>query len=443
MSGKIGFWSVFQLVTVSQIGSGLVLPANLAPYGTLSLLGWALSGLGATLLAVVFAILCTRYPRTGGPHAYVQVAFGAPSAFFTGWTYWVISWVSTTAIITSAVAYMLPLIGSPSPFFQLLLEFSVIIFITIINLKGVYNAGKTKFLFIALKIFPLLLVPIAALFYFDKTNFTPFETFSDDLPSTLNNVMLLTLWGFMGFESATAAAEDVKDPKRIFPLALVIGTLFVVIVYFISSLGIMGVIPGQVLMNSQAPYTDAAKLIFDGKWYLLISFIASIVCISAVNAWTLASGQIALGITQDGLMPKFFAKKNKYGAPVFALVLSCMATLPLLFFTHHENLAQKVNTIIDLSVTSFLFIYVISCLAFLKILWQQKTKNKIWQWICGIFSLGFCLWVIFSTPMKTLLICSFFVISGLPIYILRRKKLKRLPPSMFQPSSSQQVSEAH
>ena len=446
MSGKIGFWSVFQLVTISQVGSGFILPANLAPYGTLSLVGWVLSSIGATILAVMFASLCIRYPRTGGPHAYVQEAFGAPSAFFTGWTYWVISWVSTTAIVTSAVAYFIPLIGVSSTFFELLLEFFIIIAVTAINLKGVYKAGSTKFLFVALKMFPLLLVPLIALFFFDKSNIPAIETVAgDDMAGTLNNVMLLTLWGFIGFESATAAAGDVKDPKRIFPPALVLGTLFVALIYFVSSLGIMGVIPGHILMNTEAPYTETARIILGGNWHLLISFIACIVCITAVNAWTLASGLIALGITQDGLMPKFFAKKNKHGAPVFALVLSCIGTLPLLFFTHSENLAQKVNTIIDLSVTAFLFVYVICCLAYLKILWQQRAKEKMWQWFCGIFSLGFCLWIIFSTPMKTLLVCSFFVVSGLPIYIIRRKKLKgtgTTTTEVFQSTPPSLASEA-
>ncbi len=424
MSGKIGFWSVFELVTVSQIGSGLMLPAVLAPYGQLSLMGWVVSSMGAIMLAVMFTLLCLRYPRTGGPHAYVQEAFGSSASFFTGWTYWVISWISTTAIIISAVGYLIPLIGIHSPYLNLGLEILIMVMITAINLKGVYRAGNARFILIAIKMVPLLLVPIAALFFFDKSNFSQVDTTSEEVSTIFNSVMLLTFWGFIGFESATAAAQDVKDLSRTIPKALILGTLFVAAVYFISSLGIMGVIPGHVLMNSAAPYTDTAQIIFGGKWHLLISLIACIVCISAVNAWTLASGQIALGITQDGLMPKFFAKQNKHGAPVFALVLSCIGTIPLLVFTLHASLAETVNTIIDLSVTAFLFVYVISCLSYLKLLWTQKRQHALWKWLCGIFSLGFCVWIIGSTPITTILIASLFVLSGLPIYLLRRHKLR-------------------
>lgn len=73
MSNKIGFWSVFAMVTGSQIGTGVfMLPASLAPYGGFSLLGWIISGCGAIALALVFGKLCSYYPKTGGPHVYIK-----------------------------------------------------------------------------------------------------------------------------------------------------------------------------------------------------------------------------------------------------------------------------------------------------------------------------------------------------------------------------------
>ena len=81
VSRKIGFWSVFALVTGSQIGSGVfMLPANLASFGLFALVGWIISGIGAIALALVFAQLCSWFPKTGGPHVYVKEAF------------WIINW---------------------------------------------------------------------------------------------------------------------------------------------------------------------------------------------------------------------------------------------------------------------------------------------------------------------------------------------------------------
>ena len=164
MSGKIGFWSVFAIVTGSQIGSGVfMLPAGLAPYGEFSILGWLISGLGAICLALVFAGLCSRFPRTGGPHVYVKEMFGVSASFFTGWTYWVISWVSTSAVIIATVGYLSPFIGTAPPSIYLLIELLLLLMITSLNLKGIQAAGKAEFVLTLLKVVPLLLLPLIAI----------------------------------------------------------------------------------------------------------------------------------------------------------------------------------------------------------------------------------------------------------------------------------------
>lgn len=437
MSRKLTFWSVFALVTGSQIGSGIfMLPASLAPFGVLSLAGWLISGIGAVMLALVFAALCTRFPRTGGPHVYVQEAFGPSAGFFTGWTYWIISWVSTTAVITASVGYLSPLLGDIPPYLQLLLEIFLLAAITAINFKGVQTAGKVEFFLTALKTIPLLVVPLIALFFFNKANFIPLSvvetTSTQDLSGILKSVTLLTLWGFIGLESGTTPAGSVDNPSKTIPRAVVVGTLFVAILYFFNSFGIMGVLPAQALMVSKAPYADAARFMFAGNWHLVISLVAAIVCIGTLNAWILASGQIALGLAQDKLMPEIFSKKNRHGAPFWALLISSLGILPLLFLTQNETLAKQINMIIDFSVTCFLFVYAFCCLAHLKMLWQQKEKSPVWPWLYTLLALGFCGWIISATPPKTLLIASFFVISGIPVFLYQKKK----PQLSFVPAKA-------
>ncbi len=433
-SSKIGFWSVFELVTISQIGSGLMLPAQLAAFGSLSLIGWGISGLATLILAIVFSELCARNPKMGGPHVYVQEAFGPSAAFFTGWTYWVVSWVSTVAIITSAVGYISPFFGEINPNITLALDIAIITWTTFVNFKGLEKASKATFSTIVIKLVPLILVPIVALFYFDSANFAPthhtYTSISDSL-SPLNAVILITLWGFIGFESVTAAADKIHQPAKTIRYAMILGTLFVTAVYFISSLGIMGIMPSESLMQSKAPYADAAFIMAGQTGYLLISITCAVICLSAVNAWTLATGQIALGVTQDGLMPKIFSATNKHGAPSSALLISWAGTILILVLIHKESMAQQINMIIDVTVIAGLFIYTICSLAYLKILYLRQSRVPPWQWLCGMTSIGFCIWVISATEFTTLLIASIFILSGLPVFLIRAKKIRglRLSPS--------------
>ncbi|OIO59324.1 MAG: amino acid permease [Verrucomicrobia bacterium CG_4_9_14_3_um_filter_43_20] len=428
MSGnKIGFWAVFALVTGSQIGTGVfMLPASLAPYGGYSLAGWVISGCGAVVLALVFGLLCARFPQTGGPHVYVSQAFGPVAAFFTGWTYWVISWVSTTAVVVTAIGSLSPFLGGLSSTYYLLLEIVLLFTITVLNLKGVKTAGGAEIFLTLLKFVPLLIIPLAALAFFDAGNMVveP-QVASLPMSTLLGQVALLTLWGFIGVESATAPAGAVENASKTIPRAIIMGTICVALLYLINSVGIMGLIPGGELVHSKAPYVDAVQRMFGGNWHFGIAIIASIVCIGTLNAWMLTSGQIVLGLAQDGLMPKFFGKRNENDAPVVGIIVSCLGITPLLVLTANESIAQQVTAIIDFSVTAFLFVYLACAVALLRVLFRERGKYFLLQVFLGSVAVSYCGWVIYETSVKTLLIASFFVVSGVPVYLMWYKRRRK------------------
>ncbi len=416
MSRKIGFWSLLALVTGSQIGSGIfMLPANLAAFGYFGLLGWVISGVGAIALALVFAKLCGWFPKTGGPHAYALEAFGNTAGFFTGWTYWVVSWVSTTAVIVASVGYLSPIFGPFSPNETLLWQLGLLAAVTWLNLQGVYAAGRTEFVLTVLKFIPLIILPILGLIYFNGANIqtTP-SVASMPVSKIISHVVLLTLWGFIGLESGTTPADSVENPSKTIPKAIILGTITVAIVYFFNSLGILGSMPSSELALSKAPYADATQHILGGQWHLLVSLIASILCIGTLNAWALASGQIALGLAQDGLGPKILGRTNRHNAPYIAICTAACGIVPLLFLTTHTTLADQIATIIDFSVTAFLFVYVTACLAFFKIL-RHKQEQTLGAWIYGLVALGFCLWILSETSLRTLGVAALFALSGLPV----------------------------
>ena len=307
---KMGFWAVTSLVAGSQIGTGIfLLPVSLAAFGAAGLFSWLITGTGALLLALVFAGLCAKIPKTGGPHAFIEASFGRTFGFFAAWTYWVISWLSSPLVVISIISYLHPLLGPQHPVANLALELVFLGFITSLNLSGVRSAGRVEFVLTLLKLLPLMLVPVAGLFYFNLAHFTPFNPTQESTFDVINAAALLTFWGFIGVECATTPADSVENPQKTIPRAVITGTLIVAIVYIFSSTVILGVVPPETLAASKAPFADAAQIIFGGNWYLLISIAAAIVCLGTLNAWVLTSGQIALGAANDGHFPQFFAVK--------------------------------------------------------------------------------------------------------------------------------------
>src|SRR5918994_6696881 len=108
-SRALGFWMAVALVMGNMIGSGIfLLPASLAPYGGLSLVGWLVSAGGALMLATVFARLSRLDPAAGGPYAYTRRAFGDLAGFLVAWGYWISMWTGLGALAVAFVGYLTP-----------------------------------------------------------------------------------------------------------------------------------------------------------------------------------------------------------------------------------------------------------------------------------------------------------------------------------------------
>jgi basic amino acid/polyamine antiporter, APA family len=422
-SKKMGFWSATSLVAGSQIGTGIfLLPASMAILGSVGLCSWLITATGGILLALIFARLCAHHPKTGGPHIFIEQAFGKHFGFFAAWTYWVISWLSTPVVVLSIVNYLSPFLGPLSPFSHLILQLGILSLMTGLNLLGARSAGKAEFIFTLLKLLPLVLVPIASLFFLNPSHFLPFNPTSHSLFGALNAGALLTLWGFVGVESATTPAESVENPQKTLPRAIITGTLIVAGVYILSSLAIMGVVPPETLKQSSAPFADASQSIFGGNWSLVISLATSIVCLGTLNAWVLTSGQIALGAAQSGYFPRFFISKNRHGAPKWGLILSSLGMVPVLLLTLQQDRMTQINSIIDVSVTAFLFIYTLSTLSYLRLFWKKEQKKKTATLILGIASLTFCSWALYASGIKMVALAMCIPLSGLPLYLWKKRE---------------------
>lgn len=415
---KIGLLPVAALVIGSQIGVGVfVLPATMADLGTYSLFGWGISGLGAILMAIIFGKLCTHIPKAGGPHVYAGAAFGEGMAFFTGWLYWVVSWTSNIAVIIAAISYLSPIIGCCDKMTYLAMEIGIFTFLTLVNLRGTHVAGVFEVFLTIFKCIPLFIIPLIALCYFDSSNLEPMNPNNLEISTIIKRATLLTCWGFIGLESATANASIIDKPDKVVPIAVTYGTICVALIYCLNSVAIMGVVPNNVLVNSSAPYVDATNRIFGGGWDIGVAFIASLACIGTLNAWVLTGGQIAYGAAKDGLFPKSFAKVNRYNAPYYGLLVAFVGTIPLLVMSVSDNLVDQIGIVIDAAVTGFLLIYMICMLAFVKL---YARRHKFYN-IIAVIGFLFCFWVILDSTQLNVIICSVIILSGIPVYWYMKK----------------------
>ncbi|MEY3196728.1 MAG: hypothetical protein RLZZ59_94, partial [Pseudomonadota bacterium] len=234
----------------------------------------------------------------------------------------------------------------------------------------------------------------------------------------ISNTALLTFWGFIGLESATANADVVKNPTKAIPRAVIFGTITVASLYILNSISVVAVVPQSHLAASPAPYVDAARVIFGSNIEAVASIVIALACIGTLNAWILTSGQIAYGAAKEGLFPGFCAITNKYDAPYVSLLITLTGTILLLCLTLSDDIVSQLTMVIDFSVICFLFIYLICMLAFLK---MYGKKHKIYGCISIIAGL-FCVWVILCSPVAYTMVSLSLIASGLPVYLLSTRK---------------------
>ncbi len=421
MTKKMGFGAVLAIVFGSQIGSGIfVLPASLQPFGWWGVFSWCFAGAGAILLAMVFASLCCKFPKTGGPHVYVRQAFGDIPAFFTGWTYWLVSWISSSVVVIASIACLSPFFGEhQSPMLYLTLEICLLLIIMTINCKSVELSGRLEFVLSILKFIPFAVVPVLIFMNFDASNIVLSSEYQRaSWTELMATVTSLAFWGFIGVECATTPAEAVENPSKTIPRAIVLGTTCVALIYFINNLAIIGVVPQAVLAQSKAPYVDAMNAVFGANSSLIIAVITSVVCIGTLNAWVLTSAQISLGLAQDQLLPPVFAKKNKNNAPYISVMISCLGMIPILMLTKSESLTEQITYIIDFSVKAFLLVYTICCLALLKFSIREK---KVTTALLSGSALLFCLLMIAESSVISIMIAALFTLSGVFIVPILKK----------------------
>ena len=358
---EIGFWTAAALVVGNMIGSGVfLLPATLAQYGGISMLGWLVTATGSVALALVFASLARLDQAAGGPYAYTRRAFGDLAGFLVGWGYWISTCCANAALAVAFVGYLDPFIPSivRSPASAALLAVATMWLIVGVNMRGVRAAGRVQVTTTLIKVLPLLLIGVAGLAAFEPAHFAVPQTNAAAVGRDLMAVVTLTLWAFLGLECATVPAGAVRDPARTIPRATIVGTLTAAVIYIVSTAGVMSVVPPATLATTTAPFSDAARALFGNGVAQLVAVGAAISCLGALNGWVLMVGQLPLAIARDGLFPKVFARLSPRGAATSGMVISGVLSTLLIAMNYTGGLVALFTFAILLSTLSTLVPYV-------------------------------------------------------------------------------------
>ena len=425
-SQKIGLVTTTSLVVGNMIGAGIfVLPAALAKYGSISILGWIFTAIGSLILAKIFSNFSKIIvSKSGGPYTYSRAGFGDFIGFLVAWGYWISCWVGNAAItvaVISALSFFFPILET-NPVYAVILGLSLIWIFTWINTRGVGESGKIQVITTALKLLPLVLVIILGAFFFSLDNFPAFNLTAENDFVTIPVVAALTLYAFLGIESATIPAENVKNPEVIVPKATMLGTIITTLVYILGTVVLFGILPVEILKESPAPFAEAGKIIGGEFAGYFVAAGAAVAAIGALNGWILITSQIPMAAAKDDLFPKIFKRENKNGVPGFGLIIGSVLTSLLLLMNFSEGLVDQFEFMVLLTTLTCLVPYIFVAAAYIIIMVENKLhpNSLIKTFVLGGLGFAYSIWAIYGSGHDTVFYGFLLLLSGIPFYIFMK-----------------------
>lgn len=359
-TNKLGLLSIILLGVNAIIGTGIfLLPGKAAALvGVSSLWVIVFDALLVMSIALCFAEMGGMFNKNGGPYVYAKEAFGNFIGFEVGFMKWAISTIAWSALAVG-FATALGAVWEPASteMGKNVIATLIIVVLGIMNILGVKISKIINNIVTIGKLLPLIFFILVGIFYVKGVNFAPMESVPDMTQASFGAAALIIFYAFTGFESIAVAAEDMENPERNVPKAIILVLTLVSIVYILIQAICIGIM-GDALVTSKTPVADAA-FVFMGPLAKAIVTAGTLISIGGINvASSFLAPRSGVAMADDGLIPKVVSKRNKKDAPYVAIIVTVVFAVALSWSGSFEKLAA-------ISVVSRFAQYLPTCLAVL------------------------------------------------------------------------------
>src|SRR6185369_5480262 len=193
---------------------------------------------------------------------------------------------------------------------------------TVANFGGPSVTGRIGSITVWGVIIPVGLLSIIGWFWFSGATFaSAWNPQGLSLGAGMGSSISLTLWAFLGMESAAQNSSAVENPKRDVPLACMFGTLGAAGIYILSTTVIQGIVPNADLAKSTGPFGLAYAQMFNPTVGSIIMALAILACLGSLLGWQFTIAQTGKSAADERMFPAFFSKVNRLGAPITGMVV--------------------------------------------------------------------------------------------------------------------------
>jgi putrescine:ornithine antiporter len=382
-SKKMSLMQLTFMVAVNMMGSGIImLPANMAQVGGISLLSWIVTALGSMAIAYGFAQAGIFNQRAGGMSAYAEDAYGKDGYFQVFFLYFLSLAIGNVAIAASAVGYLASFIPwlSSTPVATCIGVIALLWITTVANFGGPSLTGRIGSITVWGVILPVGFLSFLGWFWFSGATFEEaWNPQKMSLGAGMGSSISLTLWAFLGMESAAQNSDAVENPKRNVPLACMFGTLGAAVIYILSTSVIQGIVPNAELAKSTGPFGLAFAKMFSPAVGSIVMALAVLACVGSLLGWQFTIAQTGKSAADQRMFPAFFSKVNRMGAPIVGMIVLGVVQSLLALSTISPSLSEQFKALVNLAVVTNVVPYVVSLSALMVMMRDAKVPQGTYR----------------------------------------------------------------
>jgi len=351
--GKVGLATAIAIVVANMIGTGVFgsLGFQVAgiPSGFPILVLWLVGGIVSFCGAVCYAELASIFPKSGGEYHLLSKAWNPFIGFLAGWLSVTVGFAAPVAANAALLGGYMGSITGLSP---LWFGIPVVVLVAIVHLGKLSNIGLFQSGFTYAKVVLILVLGLLAfsLGTAQPISFLPAEGDGKLIASSGFAISLVyVLYAYTGWNAATYMMDEVRNPEKTVPLALLIGTALVTVLYLFINAAFLYSTPIEKISGQAEVGLIAAESILGAKGGMIMGILISFGLISTISSMTWAGPRVTAAIGRDHARFQTLGKLNKNGVPALAVILQAAIVLLLVASATFEQLINYVQALLTIS----------------------------------------------------------------------------------------------
>ncbi|MEM3781897.1 MAG: amino acid permease [Candidatus Micrarchaeaceae archaeon] len=360
----IGLREALAINLAAIIGAGIYVISGIAAgmAGPASIIAVLISAAVSIFTGFSFAELAHSYASEGGNYEYSKEVLGNYAGFVAGIIWIFASIVSGSAIALSFAGYLDALLGIKLS--EIAIAIVIIAVLSLINYFGIKRSASTATLLIIVNIFVLAFFVIVGVFFIKASNYVP--VFPKGIASTFAAAAFI-FFAYTGFARVTMLGEEIKEPKKTIPRAILYSIIISMVIYAIVMFTLIGIAPYSTVSASSSPLAEALLIATKSPWAGYVISIGALIATFDVDlAMILGLSRVLFAMSRDSAIPAAFSRLNKYSAPYFSVFIGGIVMIAMLALAFRE--------IVSISNASYLLSYTLANVAAVKLAFETRRS---------------------------------------------------------------------